>query len=465
MKFGKHALIAIGLVSPVLFAMDDAKACGGCFVQQSENTLVSGHRMILSVSANQTTLWDQITYDGAPESFAWVLPIKGTVDVGLSSDALFQVLESYTNVVVTSPTINCPNSCGSPTSDAGSGGNFGAGGGGGEGGGGVTILEQEVVGPYETVQLAASDPGALANWLASHGYNIPPSIQPVIDSYVSDDFNFLALKLVPGQNVSAMRPVRITTPGAGPGLPLKMVAAGTGAQTPILLWVFGEGRYETTNFPSFTIKSDELVWDWDTASSNYSTLKQEKFDASNGKGWLVEAAGNLYSEEIGNSIQWGGGLVEYEDADGANAEMNLASDMAALYGNIPGPNLFSTRLFANLPQSALTTDLSLGASADQTPVSNYLYASKTKGTPPECPPDPCAGEGGGNGDGGSNWIPGFGGFGNAGGSDGGKNEAAGSPGGGGGCFISGTGQTTGMGAFGLGLAAAIAMFRRRRSRK
>jgi len=49
--------------------------------------------MILSISQDRTTSWDQITYAGAPSSFAWVLPIKGQVEVGLSSDALFGTLD------------------------------------------------------------------------------------------------------------------------------------------------------------------------------------------------------------------------------------------------------------------------------------------------------------------------------------------------------------------------------------
>ena len=68
----------------------DAKACGGCFSPPTEqDSVVTDHRMILSVSPQQTTLYDQIRYSGSPASFAWVLPIHGTVDVGLSADVLF----------------------------------------------------------------------------------------------------------------------------------------------------------------------------------------------------------------------------------------------------------------------------------------------------------------------------------------------------------------------------------------
>ena len=154
----------LGLCLPVALAaltdIRDASACGGCFVQQSESTQVSGHRMILSVSPDHTTLWDQIKYAGNPSSFAWVLPVHGIVEVGLSSDALFETLEAYTSVTISSPFVSCPPppDCGAGPTGAASG----TSGTGGGGGGGVDVVAHQVVGPYETVQLASTDPGALA---------------------------------------------------------------------------------------------------------------------------------------------------------------------------------------------------------------------------------------------------------------------------------------------------------------
>ena len=84
--------------------------------------------------------------------------------------------------------------------------------------------EAENVGPYATVQLHSTDPSALNNWLAQNGFNIPADVTPVIDQYVTEGFDFLAMKLLPNQGVQAMRPVRVTTPGASLSLPLRMAA-------------------------------------------------------------------------------------------------------------------------------------------------------------------------------------------------------------------------------------------------
>ena len=91
-------ICAAAIAATVLSDVREADACGGCFHDPApapENvTQVTGHRMIFSISPSATTLWDQIRYSGDPASFAWVLPIRGEVDIGLSSDLLFAELES-----------------------------------------------------------------------------------------------------------------------------------------------------------------------------------------------------------------------------------------------------------------------------------------------------------------------------------------------------------------------------------
>jgi len=300
MKLSNLLFCLLPLVLAPAFVTTDAQACGGCIVSQTETTQVTGHRMILSISKDRTTLWDQISYSGEPQSFAWVLPIKGTVDVGLSSDAMFSALEQATSVTVNSPTINClPPDCQGGPPNAG-----GTGGGGGADGGGVTVIAQETVGPYDTVQLSSQDPNALKNWLTGNGYSVPQDIAPIIDTYVAEGFNFLALKLAPGKGINSMRPVRVTSTGATPVLPLRMVAAGTGLTTPITLFVMGEGRYEPANFSSFTIDASKLIWNWDTSSSNYAQIKQDAFDVSFGKSWLIEAGEPFSKYWFQDSLRW-----------------------------------------------------------------------------------------------------------------------------------------------------------------
>ncbi|UQA58281.1 DUF2330 domain-containing protein [Polyangium aurulentum] len=466
MKLHRSLLLSIPVIALALTQAGDADACGACVPPVGEPTQVTGHKMLLSISQEKTTLWDQIEYAGDPSSFAWVLPIKGQVEVGLSSDALFNLLSDRTATYVAPPPLNCP-----PPPDCwnwGTGSSGAGGAGGGDASGGVDVIAQEVVGPYETVQLSSQDPAALKNWLIGHDYEISQDIAPVIDAYVKEGFNFLALKLVPGKGINSMRPVRITTLGASATLPLRMVAGGTGAITPITLWVFGEGKYDPKNFKSFTIDPSDVVWNWDTSDSNYAQLKDDAFKASLNLDWLMQYANPASPWDYEGTLQQ---LVDFlpdqsgygDQSDGwATASKELQEDLDDLFGGLNPNFVWLTRMNAELSRAAYTKDLELGAAASQDPISSYIQTSKAIGKAPVCPVyEACpetgsggtgGGTGGNGGNGGSGGL--WGGFGN--GANGSKSS---------GCAMGGSGDmSTALAAIGLGLGLGVVRRRRRASK-
>src|SRR5688572_15247119 len=390
-KFGVLAgAFALGLVT-LLSLERDASACGGCFgpppPPTESPTIVTDHRMILSISKDQSTLYDQIRYQGTPESFAWVLPISGTVDVGLTADVVFSGLDQLTQTTLQAPPLNCPTRPQNCNSGRGSFDSANAGSAAPEEGG-VQVIKKEIVGPYETVQLKAEDPQALHKWLADNGFTVPPDVKPVIDVYVGEKFNFLALKLVPGKGVQEMRPVRVTTKGASAVLPLRMVAAGTGATVGISLWLISEGRYEPSNFKSFYIKTDELVWDWTTQKSNYVELRAQKTQEGGGRAWETESSQILYRQNIESYVINGfaggnrGGAplpttteeqaaqfyLPVKDAQGnviKTAAQVRDEDLDTLFYGIPTAQSRITRMRADLNRAALDVDLVMNASQDQ----------------------------------------------------------------------------------------------------
>ncbi|MDB4935037.1 MAG: hypothetical protein JWP87_2009 [Labilithrix sp.] len=401
MRLGLALLTTSALGIALAIAAPEAHACGGCFPPPGENqSVVTDHRMILSVSKQQTTLYDQIRYSGSPSSFAWVLPISGTVDVGLSADTLFAGLENLTTTVVQAPPDHCPPppNCGYYGAEDGAAYSPSAGGSsGGTGGAGspepppVTVIKAETIGPYDTVQLRSTDANALQNWLAQNGFAIPEDIKPVIAAYVGEHFDFLALKLVPGQGVQAMRPVRITSQGASAVLPLRMVAAGTGAVVGVSLWVVAEGRYEPQNFPFFSIKDEDLVWEWATSTSNYKELRSTRSAALNGRGWEIETALSIDRFQLESIVTNIGRVNQAVGSDYANiekdgqllksAEQVRQEDLAALWTGIAPGQDHITRLRSDLAHTALTTDLALIASADQTALAQVRQPKGEKGQP------------------------------------------------------------------------------------
>jgi hypothetical protein len=431
-----RSVVASGIsvaIALSLFAERRASACGGCFTPPRPPTQsasdITDERMLLAVSQTQSTLYDQIIYSGNPSSFAWVLPIHGTVDVGLSADVLFDSVDALTQTQVTAPYTNCP----SPSGCGGSGCGFTLGGASSaaplppaaydvsNAPPPVTVTKQENVGPYDTVQLHATDAGALNAWLAQNGFDIPTSVTPVIDAYVSEGFDFLAMKLLPNAGVQSMRPVRVTTPGASLSLPLRMASIGTGDKVGITIWIVSDGRYEPQNFPFFHIEDTDLIWDFKTSSSNYTALRAQNEATLRNAGWEIESSISVSEQSITNLVLSGGqaslqygvaypstpsdpaldylpigdpdagvDLGEGGSEGGAEAgvqggpgqtfetaEQVRTDDLNTLFAGQGPSTVRVTRVRSDIAHAAMTADLVFQASAEQTELPNVRTATRS----------------------------------------------------------------------------------------
>jgi len=460
-------LTAFGLgVLSIAATTRPAHACGGCFQPPAETQsgdVITDEKMIFVITPQATTLFDEIEYSGNPSQFGWVLPIKGPVTVGLSSDALFQSLENATATTIVAPALpTCP-SCQCAFGAAGTSGGGSGGGSSSGGGNGVTVISQQTVGPYDTVQLQSTNPQALNQWLAANGYVVPNGFAPVITQYVNEAFDFLALKLVPGQGVAAMRPVRVTTPGAGLSLPLRMVAAGTGAQVGVTVWVIADGRYEPQNMKQFTIDPSSIVWDWSQETSNFASLRQAAESANGFAAWQIESSLDILPSQVEYPLMSQPASDNYPvDTSGdAGGDAGQTSDQAqqadfdTMFPGGPQSNVRITRMRADLAHSALANDLFVQASADQSQLSNVYQVTKSINAP-TCPavPDPCPPCDNGSGGTSSGGLFGQGGGGST------------SNGGGGGCATAPDDEDSsrGLGLALAGLAVAVVIGKRIRIR-
>ncbi|HEV8246611.1 MAG TPA: DUF2330 domain-containing protein [Polyangiaceae bacterium] len=355
-----------------------AQACGGCFHQvgpitSQTSTVVTGHRMAFAVSETQTVLWDQFSYEGEAAEFSWVLPVQPDAYLELSDDAWLEALDSSTQMNVVSPTLECAQpkfssgsgcGCGSSDSATSASGNVDPNGSGGFAGkGGVTIIRHETVGPYETDVVQSQDPNALHDWLVNNGYVIPDEIQPIIDAYVSEGMDFLALKLRPGFGVQQMEPVRVITPGGAYLLPLRMVAAGIGSFVEVKLFVIAGARYAMPDLAEVRVNPKDVVYDFATSSSNYLTARNAALAQNSGKSYVVTSA----------QIENGGLCGGFSCGDQNDLE-------AALLGMNPS-GVWLTRLELNLPATALDHDCIVEPALSQTPVSATITAGQYKNPP------------------------------------------------------------------------------------
>jgi hypothetical protein len=469
--FLASAVVALG----VLAGVRDAAACGGCFHPTAEqgSSVITDHRMVLKVSTTETILWDQVRYSGNPSEFVWVLPVRAGARVELSRDAWITALDTATHASVRGPEISCSSVVstggGGPSSSPGSsarskvasGGASGGGGGGGcassssdtaydpgyatssdtppapepppvsspgfAGNEDVSVVTQSVIGPYQAVTIHSTDGKGIAAWLTESGFAVPDAVKPIVDAYTQAGFDFIALRLRPDAGVRAMRPVRVLTPGADVTLPLRMVSAGVGAHVGLTLWVLGEGRYHTQNFPDAPVDWSELAWDANEDRSNLRELSAAALAANDGRSWLTEAAmqtGVTAGTTPGTSLSLydayqrqcaflppreepcdPAALPPADAGDAgtdADADPDAGAPAPACTNTVSGcdgyddltvatrglhPNdVWVTRLRADLPSSALAVDLRLEATSDQTAV--YPTHQTTKFTDPSF--DPCA---------------------------------------------------------------------------
>ncbi|MBL9108952.1 MAG: DUF2330 domain-containing protein [Myxococcales bacterium] len=382
------ALVGLGMLA-------EARPAAACAVfTPPVAPIVTDHRMIVSVGRDESTLYDEVRYQGSPESFAWVLPISGEAKVGLSAEVLFSALDARTRVTVRAPDPKCPPPPPSSASCQGRAGAFGTPGAANDG---VTVTKREVVGPYETVQLQSSDPKALTDWLGKNGFVVPDDVKPLVATYVAEKLNFLAMKLVPGQNVKAMRPIRVTTKGSNVTVPLRSISAGTGPSVKLALWVVGQGRYEPVNFPTFTIPSSDLVWDWSANASNREALRSEKLGISKGRGWELHSSVDLSLEGLREEVSQPRryepndpnapsdyAAIEAKEGAPAKSIAEVRDEDLKVLGGSSGGGVRVTFLQAELPRESLGSDMILAASADQSPLPAERTVAKEIGEP-QCP--------------------------------------------------------------------------------
>jgi hypothetical protein len=408
-------LLVLGLAS------GRALACGGCFIAPTPTTVdavVTGHRMAFAVSDERTVLWDQIQYSGAPADFGWVLPVAPGATIELSSDAWFEALETATSAQVTSPQLQCARNsssgCFSSSSSsalaepaADRGGVFGP---------GVTVLHQASLGPFDTVTLRSTDAGSVRAWLASHDYVIQDDVDPIIDAYIQEQMDFIALRLHGDQ---PMQPVRVVTPQGNAVLPLRMVKAGTGSDVPIVLYAIGEARLGLADLTEVKLDLTKLSFDFATSKSNYTDVLADALSQHLGASFAttfaaknpfgrsfsrtLSTSGNRSSTQLGqlyfdqgfenaNAVETGcsfalTGLSSDQLVTEAQASQFTCGDLsdisAAMIGMHPS-RVWLARLDMDLPRDVLGMDCRVNHAAKQEEVSSDLTAVRTKNRPSYC---------------------------------------------------------------------------------
>jgi hypothetical protein len=378
-----RSVVVAGLGALVTaLAAPEANACGGFFCgrQPVDQT---AERILFEVGADTVTMTTQISFTGEAPDFAWVLPL-GEVPLE-GSLAVFPQRALNALDANTGPTFNLPNECYALLPLASSGVDESA---ESEGAPPVTVYIRQEVGEYDVAVIESEDPAALVEWLRGEGYRITDAMVPYVERYTSEGLKFLALKLLPGADVTELSPFRFTLPGTTPTIPLRMTALAAEPEMSIVSFVLANERFEGKNWANLEIPDDQIRYNPNAYTSsgvltNWPRLVAQAVDTAGGQGWVTEFAGPSasYAELVRQQVQTGNFATEDDAA--------AATELLGVLERYP----YLTRLYTRLSAEEMTSDPVFGRSAGGDITNAHLLLRIVDGVDqcPEVPVslDPC----------------------------------------------------------------------------
>ncbi len=285
-------VLSVALAAPLLTPRT-AAACGGFFCvsapveQNAERILFE-----LDPTGTEVTATVEIRYAGDADDFAWVVPVSTlpeNPELDVAPGSLMTVLETTTARSLIFP----PTKCSTPPSPfPGAGDAMSVAMPEAAPGEGVEVDELEQVGPYAPQRITATDADALVTWLNDNGYLITPAMEPTVEEYVALGYDFLGMKLAPDAGVSDIQPIVIRYPGSEPMVPVVLTSVAARPEMPIMTFIAGETRWESSNYTNLDLNDDErLQADPNTGADNYYALTRWLTDDAEGHAFVTEFAG------------------------------------------------------------------------------------------------------------------------------------------------------------------------------
>ncbi|WP_423835909.1 DUF2330 domain-containing protein [Streptomyces endophytica] len=108
-------------------------------------------------------------------------------------------------------------------------------------------MGRERLGPFDVARLTATDPGALRNWLKTHGFHLPAPLASALRPYVAQRWEYVAIRLAPAERQRTLSgtldPLRLTFASARLVYPMRLSALATTPQS-LGLYVLAPHRME-----------------------------------------------------------------------------------------------------------------------------------------------------------------------------------------------------------------------------
>lgn len=292
------SILAGALGASALVAPPRAQACGGLFCNAAQPVNQAAERILFVQHADGTqTAVIEIQYEGPSESFSWVLPVPGSPDVGVSTKAAFDRLQSATNPqFMLNRTFE--EGCDARNTLSGAGTSVGRAEAGGAQDAGaapppVTVIAMGTVGPFDyqviSVRDDLPDPAdAAIMWLEDNGYDVTALGPSVLGPYLADGLNLIGFRLTKSGSSGSIRPIVITYDASLPFIPIRPTAVAANPDMGILVWVASQSRTIPDNFKALEI--NEALIDWFQPMNTYGDVVTAAADEAGGQGFVTELA-------------------------------------------------------------------------------------------------------------------------------------------------------------------------------
>jgi len=181
----KKGLLAAPLVA-VLFLLSAMAtpviADGGFFPDSVYRDLYESAQRAVILYGNSTEhLILSVSFEGDAEDFAWVIPVPDKPDIAVTDAELFWELSDFTRTEFPGGKggFGCLSFEGTTPGDQD----------------GLDVIEEQVVGPYATAILSATNATALADWLNANGYIFPEEGEEIVSEYIEKEWYFVATRI------------------------------------------------------------------------------------------------------------------------------------------------------------------------------------------------------------------------------------------------------------------------------
>jgi ankyrin repeat protein len=271
-----------------LLILSRVAADGGFF---SRSAAVSAdQRAIIIKNGNEISMTFSTAYSGEGEEFGWIIPtpvppaIDDVNEAGENGETAFRILDGYS-----APVFFIPQRKSGEVLERSV----------------VTVYGRATLEHYEVSVLGAAGSPALLTWFRNNGYKVDATSQKLLDSYIEENWAFVAVKLRPAEERhyenEFLPPLTIRYHHDRLIFPVRISAASTARSAKITLYVIAEStirasNYTTTKF-NYVNYFNELI-----APEIYVEHCIQKTIEGQGGGLVVTRAGrfgaNPYQQQI-----------------------------------------------------------------------------------------------------------------------------------------------------------------------